>query len=428
MKRIIEFILYWLARFILVRRDPTVIAVTGSVGKTSAKEAIAVVLKKKFDVRASQENCNNEIGVPLTIIGKETGGRNPFRWLSIIVKGMFTGFFSLPFPKMLVLEMGADKPGDIKYLMQLAPPDVGIVTAITAGPTHMATFKKLEQVQKEKLTMYKQLSKLSTAIVNVDEPLVAPILAQPKFRVFTVGIDAPADLTVVAIEYTLENGGGMRFKFRYQGSLVPCFLPGTIGRPVVYTALFATAVGILYEMNLVDITMALRQYQPPKGRMRMLAGKNESTIIDDTYNAAPAAVEEAVRALQLLPAGGRRVVCLGEMAELGEKAKAAHEAIGKLLATHQIDQLWVIGEPGEWIADAAAEAGLPKEAVFKYATSIEAGEALRDKPESGDFILVKGSQVARMEHVVKAIMARPEEADHLLVRQHGKWSIGSTVS
>lgn len=214
---------------------------------------------------------------------------------------------------------------------------------------------------------------------------------------------------------------GLRFKFHYQGSVVPVFIPGVIGKPTVYSALLAAAVGLQYDINLVDISAALKHYQTPRGRMRVLAGINNSTIIDDTYNASPAAVREAINTLQTLTTPGRKIVCLGEMAELGKSTQAAHLAIGKLIAAAGIDKLVVVGEAATMIAQGAEQAGLPAEAIQSYENSGLAGVALAKQLQEHDVMLVKGSQVARMEKTVAACLAQPEQAEQLLVRQHGNW-------
>ncbi|EKD76180.1 MAG: hypothetical protein ACD_43C00203G0002 [uncultured bacterium] len=431
MKRILHFILYWLARFILIRRSPQVIGITGSVGKTSTKDAIAVVLSRKLQVRATQENYNNEIGVPLTIIGSVSGGRNPFRWLYIFCRAVIIGLFTfLPYPEVLVLEMGVDKPGDLKYLLKIAPVDIGIVTAITETPAHLQWFKDVEQLAKEKFTMYKFVDKIGLAIINNDEPKALALGDTLKGLSTSIGIEQAADLMATAINFAFDphndqaadnRQAGLRFKFNYQGNIVPVFIPGVIGKPTVYSALFAAAVGLQYDINLVDISTALQHYKTPRGRMHVLSGINNSTIIDDSYNASPAAVRSAIITLQALTTTGRKIVCLGEMAELGKGSQAAHLAIGKLVSQAEVDGLIVVGETAAAIAKGALQAGLPAEAIQQFENSVAAGEALAKQLQEHDVLLVKGSQIARMEKTVKVCLAQPEQAEQLLVRQYGNW-------
>lgn len=455
LRRILQWNLFWLARFILVRHKPQIIGITGTVGKTSTKDAIAVVLRNKLRVRATQENYNNEIGVPLTIIGTATGGRNPIRWLYIFCKALAVGVFKTsPYPEVLIIEMGVDKPGDMKYLTTLAPVDIAIVTAITETPAHMERFKDIEQLAKEKFIIYKAVDRNGLAIINSDEPRAVTARDTLKGLSTSIGITEPADLTASAIDFAFDpqavdaetvvasnhipatspnqgpgtstegerRAAGLRFKFLYQGSVVPVFIPGVIGKPTVYSALFAAMVGLQYDINLIEISAALKQYQPPRGRLRVLAAKNGATIIDDTYNASPAAVKEALITLQSLTTPGRKLVCLGEMAELGKSAKVTHMAIGKLVAKLGVDKLIVVGEAGEWIAQAATQAGLPEEAVQRYTDSVAAGDGLSNVLQPRDVVLVKGSQVARMEKTVKTCLAPNVTATEVLVRQYGNWS------
>lgn len=455
LRRVLQWKLFWLARFILVRRKPQIIGITGTVGKTSTKDAIALVLGNKLRVRATQENYNNEIGVPLTIIGTSTGGRNPLRWLYIFWKGLAVGVLKTsPYPEVLIIEMGVDKPGDMKYLTKLAPVDIAIVTAITETPAHLEQFKDIEQLAKEKFIIYKAVDRNGLAIINNDEPRAMAVRDTLKGLSTSIGITEPADLTASTIDFAFDpqavdaptaavtsalsgtsldqapvtpadserRTAGLRFKFLYQGSVVPVFIPGVIGKPTVYSALFAAIVGLQYDINLIEISAALKQYQPPRGRLRVLAAKNGATIIDDTYNASPAAVKEALTTLQSLTTPGRKLVCLGEMAELGKGVKAAHAAIGKLVAKLGVDKLIVVGEAGDWIAQAATQAGLPEEAVQRYTDSVAAGEGLSDLLQPRDVVLVKGSQVARMEKTVKTCLASNVIAAEVLVRQYGNWN------
>ncbi|EKD79336.1 MAG: hypothetical protein ACD_41C00100G0001 [uncultured bacterium] len=429
MKKMLEKLLYRLARLIIQRHQPIVIGVTGSMGKTSTKDAIATVLKKKFTVRQTPENYNNEIGMPLTIIGSTSGGRNPFVWLAIVAKALVYGLLPLNYPKVLVLEMGADKPGDIKYLTALAPANIGIVTMISDMPVHVQAFADVDHLAQEKLIMLKHLGTDDIAIANLDEPYVAAAVPSLKSKIMTISTDREADLAAFDIDYAHDPAklahdptvAGLRFKMRYQGSTVPVFIPGVIGQPIVYSALYAIACGLHLEMNLVDIIAALQDYKGPNGRLRLLPGVQQSIILDDTYNSAPLAAKEALHILHELKTPGRRIAVLGVMAELGMYAKRSHAAIGRQLAQLEIDQLISVGAEGRWMGEAAIEHGYPANAVTYAETTESVVERLPTLLQPNDIVLVKGSQIARLEKVVKACLAHPETADQVLVRQHGKW-------
>lgn len=430
MRHTLQVILFQVARWVVRRQKPLVIGVTGSMGKTSTKDAIATVLAKKYSVRKTQENYNNEIGVPLTIIGSSSGGKNPVAWLVIFLKGLFFGLFKLPYPRVLILEMGADKPGDIKYLTTLAPANVGIVTMVSDTPVHVQAFRDVDQVAQEKLIMLRHLGKDDLAIANLDEPYVAAALPKLKSKVMTLSTNQEADLMAFDIDYSKDPTAltqqpavaGLRFKLRYQGNTVPVFIPGVIGTPTVYSALFAIACGLHLGLNVVDMTSALHDYQGPNGRLRLLPGKNGSGLIDDTYNSSPAAAKEALQILHELRTPGRRIAVLGVMAELGSYAKRSHAAIGRQLAKLEIDQLIAVGAEGKWIGEEAIAQGYPANAVTYAETTEAVIERLPALLQPNDLVLVKGSQVVRLEKVVKACLAHPATANQVLVRQYGKWS------
>ena len=202
---------------------------------------------------------------------------------------------------------------------------------------------------------------------------------------------------------------------------MPVFVPGAIGQPTVYSTLFAIAGGLQLGMNLVDIVSALHDYQGPNGRLRLLPGKQQSVLLDDTYNSSPTAAKAALQILHELKTPGRRMAVLGVMAELGSYAKRSHAAIGRHLAQLEIDQLIAIGAEGRWIGEAAIEHGYPANAVTYAETTESVVERLPALLQPNDIVLVKGSQIARLEKVVQACLAHPETADQVLVRQHGKW-------
>lgn len=429
LKHQLHVTLYHLAKWVLERQQPTVIAVTGSVGKTSTKEAIYAVLKSKYSVRRTEGNYNNEIGLPLTVIGSTSGGRNPFKWLVIILKALAYSLWSLRYPKVLVLEMGADKPGDIKYLTSLAPAHIGILTTISDTPAHLENFKDVEQLANEKLIMLRHLGKDDIAIANLDEPFVVEALPKLKAKPFSISIKTEADLMAFDIDYAKDPMklayepavSGLRFKIRYQGSTVPVFIPGAVGLPIVYSALFAMACGLQMGMNLVDIIAALQTYQAPNGRLRLLQGKQHSVIIDDTYNSSPAAAREALTILHNMKTPGRRIAVLGMMAELGPATKRSHTALGKFLAELEIDLLVTVNKEAEVIAESAVANGFPTGMVFHYADANAAAANVPSILQPNDIILFKGSQISRLEKVVKACLEDRTMADEVLVRQYGKW-------
>lgn len=424
MKQQIQYILKSLSVRILKKYNPKVIGITGSYGKTSAKNAVFAVLNQRYRVRASQGNYNNELGVPLTIIGVESPGRSVIGWLIVFFKA-----FALllktdnEYPGVLILEMGADHPGDIGYLTSIAPCDIGILTAI--GSDHLEFFKTQEKLAREKRIIISHLKKDGYAIVNHDDELVMAQTKHTKATVITYGLSEESDVQL--IEPAINGQGidtkGLGFKLKYQGSVVPLFIDGVVGYNTLYAALAAAAVGVSMNMNLVDVAHGLETYKGPRGRMVLIKGIKNTLLIDDTYKGAPEATISAIDTLKSIEvsSGARRIAVLGDMLELGERSDEAHKEVGQHVAHAGVDELITVGSLGVKMAYAAQEAGMPEHSIFSFDNSVEAGRFLQDRMKQYDIVLVKGSQGARMEKIIKEVMARPLHAPELLVRQGKGW-------
>ncbi|MDO8622047.1 MAG: UDP-N-acetylmuramoyl-tripeptide--D-alanyl-D-alanine ligase [bacterium] len=436
MRRFLLSVLAYLARAVVRRQRPTIVGVTGSVGKTSTRDAIRVVLAADRNVRSSPKNYNNEIGLPIAIIGGRAPGRSPFRWLAAIGRGIgLACVHTLRYPDVLVLEYGADHPGDIAYLTRIAQPNIAVVTAV--GPAHTEFFRSVERVVAEKRRLITSIPRDGVAVLNRDAEDVFAMRDRTRARVVTYGFHAEADVRGVEYQVTyqflpLTPGGGARgggeqrvptgiaFKVVVGGSAVPVHLRGCLGRGHVSSALAAIAVGTASGMHLVEIAHALAAYEPPPGRMVVLPGVKQTTLIDDTYNASPLAVTVAVEALAEL-AGGRKIAVLGDMLELGPLTEHAHQHVGELIAARGVDMLVTVGEASRYTAAGARAGGMPADRVLEFRTASEAGRFVQDLLQPGDVVLVKGSQGMRMERIVKELMAEPLRVADLLCRQDAEW-------
>lgn len=424
----LQYILNFFSRLILKKYQPKVIGITGSVGKTSAKEVIFAILEKKFKVRQAIKNYNNELGVPLTIIDAESGGKNIWLWLKIILKAWWLVLKKdKNYPEILVLEMGADKPGDIKYLTTLAPCDIGVLTAI--GPTHLEKFKTVKKVAEEKQIIIKHLTNKGVAVLNNDDEMVSEIKGKIKAESIYFGFAEDSDLLAsdLKIIQELEDGllvtKGEIFKLNYKGSIVPVQLNGVVGKPSVYAALAGVAVGVSMGLNLLEIAEALKKMIFPKSRMRILPGVKYTTLIDDSYNSSPKAVEmalEVFKEMQVEP-GSRKIAVLGDMLELGNYTVEGHELVASYLKEAGVNFLVTVGERAKIIAEKAIELGYDDNQIAKFAKSEEAGLFLQEKLQIGDLVLIKGSQGARMERIVVELMAEPLQRDALVCRQDKTW-------
>ena len=419
-KSLLQKILAVLARATIRRYKPTVIGVTGSVGKTSARLAAFAVIKGKYRAATAEKNYNNEIGLPLSILGIPHAGNNIFVWAYWL--GISLWRLASPsvyrYPKVLVLEYGVDRPGDMDILVSIARPDIAIVTAIGDLPVHVEFFKSPTEVIAEKSKLVSALPATGCAILNHDDRAVYDMRAKTRARIMTFGRDGSADLKI-ANENPAVSLSGLTFKLEYKGSTVPVRLDGLLGIPQVYACSAGVALGLCMDMHLVEAVESLRGYTPPPGRMRVIEGIRGSHILDDTYNAAPPAMQVALHTLRDISAQ-RKIAVLGSMRELGQYTEDAHRRIGRI-AVGCADMIFCVGEHAGHIADEAIAQGFSRAKIFAFPDSASAGRALRPLVEKGDLILVKGSQSMRMERIVEMLMAHPEKATELLVRQEPYW-------
>lgn len=414
----------FLARLTILRYRPKVIGVTGSVGKTSTIGAIATVLAKTCRVRAPGGNLNNEIGMSLTILGDwdkhdlalvshdQPAGtaklRKLFFWLKVFFAGAWQVIIkSKRYPKILILEYGADRPGDILRLMHIARPDVSIVTAVGDTPAHVEFYANSEAVAREKGRLIERLLPGQFAILNYDDNMVDSLRDRTRSRVMTYGFESGADLRIVRLEYRIAESipTGISFKFEYEGSSVPVRIDGVLGRSSAYAAAAAACVGLIFDMNLVTISEALADYVPAPSRMELLPGIKRTLVIDDSYNASPLSMRSALGTLRELSAP-RKIAILGDMLEIGKYTIEAHESIGRV-AAEAADALITVGPRAKFIAEAAREAGMRKENIHSFDTAEEAVQPLTHSMSKGDLVLVKGSHAMGLGVVVSAITAVP---------------------
>ncbi len=419
MKKIVQFILKILTKAVLLRFKPTIVGITGSVGKTSTKEAIYTVLSSKFRVRRNVKSYNTEIGVPLTILGLETARKSFFGWFKNFFKALGVILFGVNFPKILVIEMGASKPNDIKYLLGLIQPKIGIVTAV--APTHLEFFGQVEKVAQEKERLIKALPKEGTAILNFDDERVYAMKESSGGEVLTFGFGQGAAVRASNLELRIMNHEsgisavrGISFKVNYKGSSIPVRLAGVLGKQQVYAALPAIAVGLKFGMNLIEISESLGKYKAPAGRMNIIGGVKHTLIIDDTYNSSPTSSLAALETIEKLD--GRKVVVLGDMLELGTYTEEGHRQVARI-ASQVADLIFTVGERAKFITDEARVCGFDKDKIFEFSCAEDAQKPLQAQIKKDDIILVKGSRAVHMEKIVKEIMAEPERAGELLVEE-----------
>ena len=416
MKKILYFKLKILAKLVLAKYKPKIIGITGSVGKTSAREAIFCVLQDDQRVARNLKNYNNEIGLPLTILlAKKSPGKNIFKWLWLFFKaGKLLLARDDRYPDILVLEMAADRPGDINYLISIAPPDIAVITAI--GQSHMEFFGNVKNIIKEKASILSKLKPESWAIINHDDPNLTEVIKNCSSRLKTFGQSVGSEVQVTNIKISKhQNTFGTSFKLCSDGSETPVFLPNVLGWQHAQATAAASAVGLALGINMVSIGQRLLHYRPARGRMNLLPGVKNTWIIDDTYNASPQSAKAALEVLAQMPTAGRRIAIFGDMLELGAMSEASHQEVGEYAVQMGVDYLFVFGERSRDIARGAQEAGMSEDKIYHFPFVLKSGTFVQEKIKAGDSILIKGSRGSKMEQMVYEIMARPWEANELLV-------------
>ncbi|OGI62480.1 hypothetical protein A2818_01115 [Candidatus Nomurabacteria bacterium RIFCSPHIGHO2_01_FULL_40_12] len=424
-KKIIAYILQIESRLVLSKYKPKIIAITGSVGKTSTKDAVYAVIARLSYVRKSEKSYNSEIGLPLTILGIPNGWNNPLAWLTNIFKGLWLVIYPHKYPKWLILEVGVGKAGDMKRTASWLKTDAVIITAISETPAHIEFFSSRAHLIEEKSKLVKTLKKDGLLILNADDEDVLGMKID-KHHIITYGFRKSSDILGSGDSILYDNAGipeGIIFRVDEGGNSFPVVIEGVFGRNHVYASLGALALSSGLKFNMLSAVEALKNYDISPGRMRLLPGINEILIIDDTYNASPFAARAALKTLGEVKGKegqSRKIAILGDMLELGRHTQEAHRNIGKI-AKEYIKVLIVVGPRARTIKEGALEAGMEEKNVFEFPDSRQAGEFIKTFVQKGDLVLVKGSQGMRMERVTEAILLDQENKNKLLVRQDEEW-------
>jgi UDP-N-acetylmuramoyl-tripeptide--D-alanyl-D-alanine ligase len=360
------------------RHEVRVVGITGSIGKTTTKDLVSVVLSQRHCVLKSKGNYNNEIGLPLTLLQLNAAHQ------------------------YAVLEMGTYGPGEIRLLAKLARPQIGVVTNV--GPVHLERMGTIERIAAAKSELPHALPPDGVAILNGDDERVQGMAAGTKARVFTYGFFNGCDLWADGVQtFGLE---GVRFRFHYRRpggpeERVEAWIP-LIGRHSVYTALRAAAVGLVEGLSWEEILQGLRLGE--QVRLTVLAGQSDSTLIDDTYNSSPESAAAALRVLKEME--GRKIAVLGDMLELGAQEDAGHYRVGQQVVD-VASLLVTVGERSRMIGASALEAGMSSGQIVHLADNEQAIDYLLAEVQQGDVVLIKGSRGMMMEQIVQALVDRP---------------------
>ncbi len=409
-RHVVVFGLRVLAKAVLRRYKPKVVAVTGSVGKTTTKELTAAMLAPGFRVRAAQGSYNSEFGVPLTILDREAGF-TAGHWIRVFGHGLALLAGRTEYPEVLVLEMGADHPGDIRYLSDLARPDIAILTNIRG--VHLMNYDSIEAIAEEKAWLVRRLRPGGTAILNFDDTKVRMMQALAPGRVVTYGLSDEANLWA---EEITQSERGLTATVCWRGSedapvsRWPLRTP-LLGRSQLSGVLAALAAAIAAGVPAEQAITAAGSIHPPPGRLRVLQGKHGLSLLDDTYNASPQAMIASLEVLRGFPGPHRAV--LGTMRELGEASESGHRAVGEF-AGPWLDQLVTVGTTAGLIAEAAEAAGLSPHKIKRCAEATEVARVI--EVTGGGTVLFKASQAVYLERAVAELLRDPRDRSLLLDR------------
>jgi len=346
-RKVLQFILKHLAGLVLKKYQPRVVGITGSVGKTTAKEMVVRVLRHKFHVGYNRFNYNTEIGVPLAILGMSGGQKKWREWLRVFTKALSLLVFSRKYPEVLVLELAADSPGDIKYFCDFIPIEVAVVTSV--GISHLEKFQTREKIFKEKVYLLQQAEK--RAIYNSDMMAMDSSMKEKKeikywsktikAQLLSYAYDQDADFQMKTEKYFYDNNGlpeKICFEIKTPQETVAGCLKEAWGRPYGYGLLAALTVAEYFGFQAKEVCAFLEDFPPFPHHLQPLPGIRNTLILDDTYNSAPASLREALRVMEKIKVRNK-VAVLGDMLELGRRSVLEHKRVGIMLVDILINQL-----------------------------------------------------------------------------------------
>ncbi len=348
---------------------PTV-AVTGTNGKTTTKDMIAEVLSSKFSVLKSIKSYNNLIGVPLTIFELNSDTR------------------------VLVLELGMSNLGEIEILTKIAKPNLGVITNI--GPAHLESMQSLKKIAQAKFELLDNMPSPHTSVLNADDESLAKRIQDGKEKTISFAIKNQADFK--ASELSTGDEGYVSFKVNGKLDINLKLL----GEHNVYNALAAFAVGTLLGVDKLKIKESLERYAPSELRMELNQIGN-IRVINDSYNANPVSMANALKTLRQMKSAGRKIAVLGDMLELGKKTFEYHFELGKSVAESEIDLLLTVGEHSPAIGQGAQKSGMSAKRICAFDNNEKVSAYLLENLKAGDLALIKGSRRMKLEEVVLSL-------------------------
>ncbi len=354
--------------------DVRVLGVTGANGKTSTKDLAAAVLSSRFRTHASPASFNNEIGLPMTLLG------------------------ATPDTEAIVAEMGARRVGDVALLCDVARPNAVVVTNV--GVAHMGIFGSWERIVASAAEPLEALEPSGVAVVNADDPAVRDLVPRTRASVIAFGIDAAADVRAERVELDAAGRASFELATDDERESVSLAVPG---EHMVSNALAAAACGVAFGVSIAEAAAALKGARIARWRMEMFTTADGVVVVNDAYNANPESMAAGLKTARWIAREGRLGAVLGHMAELGAIADEEHDRLGELVVRVGVDRLVTVGAQAERIARAAVREGLLPEDAVSVSSAAEAADAVRAWARPGDVVMVKGSRVAALERVAEAL-------------------------
>lgn len=398
---------------LLAAKELTIVAVTGTVGKTSAKVAIAQVLEQAgMNVGYSEDSYNSDVGLPLSIFGLKVPDRlGDVRSWRKIMRAIDAQLKDFPHD-VLVLEIAEDDLSLMLPFMQLIQPRIAVVTSLSEVHT-----ERMEGIEKLSRDITELIKPAQSVVCNADFKELERMVT--RRRAATYGLAGRANVRFKDVTHTSKGTLNAALAVDGKDYKVATQLIAEHGLSAL---LAAASVALQLDVPAAQVAKSLSTIPPLRGRMNLLPGLNDSYLIDDSYNSSPHAVLEALKTLKAFPVKGQRIAVLGNMNELGTKSEAAHREIGAA-AAKSADLLVVIGVDAErYMAPAAIDAGMGKENVKVFRTPYEAGHFLKKQLAKGDVVLVKGSQNGVFsEEVSRILLDSSQNPTKVLVRQSRYW-------
>ncbi len=363
-----------LAAFHRNRSNVSVVAITGSNGKTSTRTMTAGVVSQRFYTLSTHGNLNNEIGLPLTLLNLNYN----HEWA--------------------VVELGMNSPGEIERLGEICSPDVGVITNI--GPAHLEGLGSIDAVMRAKGELLEKIKPAGTAVLNADDPRLLTLAEKTSKNILLFGMSENAVIRALSVK---EKAQGISFMLALPGESITVDLQ-TPAVFMVSNALAAAAVGHFLGLNAKDIKNGLENFKPVQGRMNIHKTRKGIHIIDDTYNANPGSMAAALKTITSLKGENRGVLVAGDMLELGEHAESMHRTIGSLTARLKVERLYATGQFADTVAAAAIHGGMDSHDTFT-GTQEEILERIKGWLGPGDWVLVKGSRGMAMERIVENLLS-----------------------